>query len=385
MYPMVSVWLIHNNIPPYRVPLFAEIAKRADFDFSVVLTAPKCRHRPHWKTEAELMPYKVLTMKGLNFGWFDSSSVSISLGLLPSLIQRRPDILICSGFSLATLMVFIYSKLFSKKYIVWSEATETTERINQRDRGLRRLIRRILASNAGAFVDAGTLSRAYIKSLLPMDCKVPFFRSYNCVDRAVFSSDMTCAPKANGANKATSRKMLFVGQLIERKGVPMLLEVYRDLVKLSDVPVELVLVGEGPLEEYVREFKCKNALAGIRLEGQVSYDEVARYYKVCDVFVLLSLSDCNPLVIFEALHAGIPIVCSGNAGNAHDFIVPGENGYIVEPEDRKSIVQCLSDVLRWDAAKRTACKQVSREQVAKANYEDSAAAFIKACETVLCE
>lgn len=381
---MKRVWLLHNNIPPYRVPLFAEIAKTGDFDFCVVLTAAKCKHRPHWKTKAELMPFKVLTMKGLNFRWSEDTSVSISLSLFFSLILRRPDVVICSGFSLSTFLVFLYTRLPRKKYIIWSEAIEVTERWCRVSR-LRKQFRRLLVAGAEAFVDAGTLSREYLQTLIPAGRRTPFFRSYNCVERSAFSSDMKCTPKANETNRATSRKILFVGQLIVRKGIPMLLEVYKELVRKSSVSLELILIGDGPLDEYVREFKCKNGLAGIHLEGQVSYVEVARYYKMCDVFVLLSLSDCNPLVIFEALHAGIPIVCSENAGNAPDFIVPGKNGYIVNPEDRDSIVRYLSDILKWDAAKRTECARVSREQVKKANYKDSAAAFIQACESIFHE
>ncbi len=381
---MVTVWLIHNNIPPYRVPLFAEIAKSTHFDFTVALTAPKCRHRPHWKTKTELMPFKVLTMKGLNFTWSEDASVSISLSLFLSLILRRPDVVICSGFSLSTFLVFLYTRLSRKKYIIWSEATEVTERWCRVSR-LRTQFRRLLARGAEAFVDAGTLSREYLQALIPAERRTPFFRSYNCVDRSAFSSDMTCTPKVNEPDRATSRKMLFIGQLIARKGIPMLLEVYKELVRMNSVSLELVLIGEGPLEEYVREFKCKNSLAGIHLEGQVSYTDVARYYRMFDVFVILSRADCNPLVIFEALHAGIPIVCSENAGNASDFIVPEQNGYIVNPEDRDGIVSCLLDVLKWDAAKRAECTRVSREQVKKANYEDSAAAFIKACESIFHE
>jgi len=257
--------------------------------------------------------------------------------------------------------------------------TERWQRVGR----LRKQFRRLLVAGADAFVDAGTLSRKYLQTLIPAGRRAPFFRSYNCVDRSAFSSDMTCTPKANETNRATSRKILFVGLMTVRKGIPRLLEVYKELVRMSSVSLELVLVGEGPLEQYIRGFKRENDLARIYLEGQVSYVEIARYYKMCDVFVLLTRADCNPLVIFEALHAGIPIVCSENAGNAPDFIVPEKNGYIVNPEDRDSIVWCLSDVLNWDMAKRTECALVSREQVAKANFEDSAAAFIKACEAVL--
>lgn len=381
---MYRVWLIHNNIPPYRVPLFAEIAKLADFDFSVVLTASKCKHRPHWKIKAEAMTFKILTMKGLNVALSDSCSVSISLGLLPSLIHRRPDILICSGLGLSTFLVFIYSKLFRKKYIVWSESTEITERLRRMGR-LRRWIRRMLASNADAFIDVGRLAREYLCSLLPGNSRVPFFRSYNSVDGSLFSSQLGNISNSCRTAAPVCRKILFVGRLNANKGIPMLLETYRDLSTISDVPIDLVLAGEGPLEQYIREFKSKNSLAGIHLEGQVSYCQVARYYETCDVFVLLSLSDCNPLTIFEALHAGIPIVCTDRAGNSSDFIVPGQNGYIVDPEDRDSIVRCLSGVLSWDVAKRVECARVSRERVAKASYEASAAAFIRACESVLHE
>ncbi len=381
---MATVWLIHNNIPPYRVPLFAEIAKTANFDFCIVLTAAKSKHRPRWKMKAEAMPFKVLTTKGLNFVWSEDASVSISLSLFPSLILRRPDVVICSGFSLSTLMVFIYSKLFNKKYVVWSEPTETTERLRRMGR-LRRWIRRVLASNADAFIDAGRLSREYIWSLLPVNSKVPFFRSYNCVDGSAFSSQLGDISDGSRTTVPVCRKILFVGRINANKGVPMLLHAYADLSTGSNFPVDLVLVGEGPLEQYVREFKCKNGLAGIHLEGQVSYVEVARYYETCTVFILLSLRDCNPLTVFEALHAGIPIVCTDRAGNSSDFIVHGKNGYIVDPEDRDSIVRYLSDILKWDAAKRAACKQVSRELVKKANYEDSAAAFIQASESILHE
>ncbi|MFH1884736.1 MAG: glycosyltransferase family 4 protein [Planctomycetota bacterium] len=245
---------------------------------------------------------------------------------------------------------------------------------------LRRLVRRVLATNADAFVDAGTLSREYLQTLIPAGRRAPFFRSYNCVDGSLFSSGS--ANDSGSKSGPPFRRILFVGRLNQNKGIPMLLEVYRDLLENSGDAIGLVLAGEGPLREIVEEFQRSHKSASIEMLGQVPYDQMVRYYRECDVFVLLSLSDCNPLVIFEALHAGIPIVCSENAGNAPDFIVPGQNGYIVNPEDRDSIVSCLLDVLKWDAARRTECARVSREQVKMANYKDSAAAFIEACKAV---
>ncbi len=374
---MKSVWLIHNNIPPYRVPLFSEIAKRADFNFTVVLTAPKCKHRLHWQTKTELMPFKVLTMKGLNFAMSDDDSVSISFGLLPSLIHKRPGIVICCGFGLSTLMVFVYASIFGRPYIVWSESTPVTEGI-RRIGHLRQWSRRLLARHASAFIDAGTLAREYIRSLLPASSQTPFFRSYNCVDKSLFSS----SDNSDDSKPGQLRKILFIGRLNQNKGIPMLLDVYGDVLEKSVDRVGLVLIGDGPLRHSVKQYSQKQARALVELHGQIAYTQVAKFYAGCDVLVLLSLSDCNPLVVLEALHAGIPIICTDRAGNAPDFIVPGENGYIVDPTNKDQIVSCMMEVLQWDPARRAMCRRVSQAQVTKANYRDSAAAFITACEVV---
>jgi glycosyltransferase involved in cell wall biosynthesis len=180
-----------------------------------------------------------------------------------------------------------------------------------------------------------------------------------------------------------SRRLLFIGQLVERKGVRMLLEVYRDMLQKSIDAVELVMVGEGPLKGDVERFTRDNKSARVRLCGQVPYGEVGRYYAECDVFVLLSVHDCNPLVLFEALHSGIPIVCSDHAGNARDFVVAGENGYVVDPTNKDQIVGCVMDVLSWSAEKRLSAARTSRQLVEAANYPASAQAFLDACHAIL--
>jgi glycosyltransferase involved in cell wall biosynthesis len=361
------------------VPLFAEIAKHADFDFTVVLTAPKSKHRPHWKTRTENLPFKVLTMKGLNIALSYSSSLSISFGLLPSLIRGKPDVIICNGFSLSAIQVYFYARVFKKKYIIWSEGTAITER---RMGFLRHWIRKLLARHASAFIDAGTLAREYIQSLLPAESQTPFFRSYNCVDASLFT---TCSGNNSGSPQPIkqSQKLLFVGQLIERKGVRMLLNVYRDILQKTFDTVGLVLVGEGPLKQDVECFIRDNISARIELCGQVPYGDVNRYYIECSAFMLLSLWDCNPLVLFEALHSGIPIICSDRAGNACDFIVPGENGYIVDPTDKTGIVTCVQEVLGWDSEKRLNAARASQRLVAAANYSASAQAFFEVCHAVV--
>jgi glycosyltransferase involved in cell wall biosynthesis len=240
-----------------------------------------------------------------------------------------------------------------------------------------------LARNADAFIDAGTLSRRYLESLIPNGLSRPFFRAFNCVDDLVFSSNSEGCPEGDlDIPNMPAQNILFVGRLNENKGIPTLLEVYQEVVTNCQEEPGLFLVGEGPLKTHVQKYKHERGLSKIYIQGQVTYDRVVRYYRTCDVFVLLSLSDCNPLVVLEALHCGIPIVCTDRAGNAPDFIVSGENGYIVDPTDKERIVQCITEVLNWDSEKRNCAARLSKELVKKANYADSAEAFVSACHHV---
>ncbi len=383
---MYKVWLIQNVIAPYRIRLFEEIANHTNFDFSVVLTAPACSHRPHWRFDTESLPFKVRTMHGFNARFLQGGSLSLSYGLLFSLFWHRPNVVICNGFGLSTLLVYIYTRVFRRKYIVWTESTPITEKL----RGLgpmRKRLRRFLAAHTEAFIDAGTQAREYIHTLIRKKQHVLTFRSFNCVDGSLFTLALPDDPRipseSNKRNRRSRRRILFVGSLNERKGIPMLLDVYRDIV-LRDMPdLGLVLIGEGPLQDYVGQFKTKHGLHEIRIGGQVPYAQTAQWYKACDVFMLLSLWDCNPLVVFEALHAGLPIICTNRAGNAVDFIGAGENGFIVDPTNKDEIVRRTIEVLCWNSAKRTACSQFSKHIVKKANYRDSAQAFIDACHTIM--
>ena len=107
--------------------------------------------------------------------------------------------------------------------------------------------------------------------------------------------------------------------------------------------------------------------------------EIYSCYAGASAFMLLSRSDHNPLVLFEALAAGIPIICSSFAGNAVDFIRNDVNGYIVDPMNRDEVVSKTRSVLSWDQRQRNDCAAYSRDIVGKANYEDATAAFVNSC------
>lgn len=112
------------------------------------------------------------------------------------------------------------------------------------------------------------------------------------------------------------RIMLFTGRLVEKKGVPLFLEVCRQR------PAELfLLVGDGP---------CKPPhIPNLRWMGALPWDQMPTVYQAADVLLLPSHSEGLPLSILEAMASGLPVVTSAKQACA-DFAGAEERCLVVE-------------------------------------------------------
>lgn len=126
--------------------------------------------------------------------------------------------------------------------------------------------------------------------------------------------------------------VLYVGRLIEAKGVRYLLDA------MEECPSQkLVVAGDGPEFERLRA----RGLANVEFAGRVQREELALYYRDARVLVLPSLRDEGmPNAIMEAMARGIPIIASRNAGTP-DLVKDGETGFLVEPGDAPAIARAI--------------------------------------------
>lgn len=370
----VKAWLIQPAIAPYRVPLFQAISTTPGIDLTVVVQAETLAGHP-WKIDIDRLPFRVLRLPAMRWQRNFESEAFISPAIIREFLRYRPDVVICSGFTASTMLLFLPMLLFRTPLVIWNEGTWSTDG-NISPIKLR--VRRALARRASSFLVAGSLSREYIERLLPRPENGLFHLAYNCIDNGHFMRDMSTegdrARMRQLRQRFAPRNLLHVGKLGERKGIKQLLEAYRRLVHAHGMhDVGLILLGEGPLRQYICDFADQHKLDKIHIEGFVPQDQIPAYYALADVFVLLSLSDPNPLVIFEALAAGLPIVCSSRAGNAVDFIVNGSNGYQVDPLNIDTVVDKMA--LALTAIDRATSTSVSRKLVMKANYQEVAGVF----------
>jgi glycosyltransferase involved in cell wall biosynthesis len=157
-----------------------------------------------------------------------------------------------------------------------------------------------------------------------------------------------------GKNKVTARKklnlpadtkiILFVGDLIKRKGVSCLIESLQ-MLKSSQQNFLAIILGKGKelqnLEAMVMEYNMRNF---VRFNGNVTRAVLADFYTAADVFVLPSFSEGHSVALLEAMASGLPLVASDIEGNKVT-IEEGVNGFLFEKGNPEKLAEKLTIIL----------------------------------------
>ena len=136
-------------------------------------------------------------------------------------------------------------------------------------------------------------------------------------------------------------RVLYCGQLIERKGVDVLLSAVESLAR-QGAPIQWKFVGEGPLRSELQR-RADDAGASAEFTGFLEVDQLPAHFGESDVFVLPSRHDGWGVVVNQALGAGLPVVATHAVGAARDLIRDNENGWLVEPQDAEALRRVFSE------------------------------------------
>ena len=214
---------------------------------------------------------------------------------------------------------------------------------------LRRAIRTADAVTANSSYTAGLIQRLH-------DRRVHIIPFGSTVQRPTGDQVTDGVSEAHGAESGHRSsppsggpfRLLFVGRLVERKGVHHLL----DALTSVSPEVTLHVVGEGPmragLEARARELALDQR---VHFHGFVDDRALARHYAMADAFVLPAVYDAKGdveglgVVLIEAASAGLPLIAS-DAGGIPDIVRDGRTGILVPPGDAGGLACAIEDLAR---------------------------------------
>ncbi|MGH7701705.1 MAG: glycosyltransferase family 4 protein [Gemmatimonadales bacterium] len=142
----------------------------------------------------------------------------------------------------------------------------------------------------------------------------------------------------------------WVGRLSREKGLDVLLAA---LPWLSDLPFEVSIIGTGRNQAHLQRLAESLGVAS-RLHWHGAVPEAGSLASAFDLFVLSSRTEGTPIVLFEAMAAGVPVVATAVGGVPE--VLTADGGLLVAPEAPGALAQAVRSVLQdpGAAARRAA-------------------------------
>jgi glycosyltransferase involved in cell wall biosynthesis len=138
-------------------------------------------------------------------------------------------------------------------------------------------------------------------------------------------------------NRKYPKRFIFIGRLIEIKGVGELLKAWK---KITDKKGwTLMFIGDGVLKD------CLSEQTDILVKGYLQQKDMIRELDQSGCFVLPSTFEPWGVVIQEMTAAGLPMIVTTACGATPHFVINGYNGYVVEPRNADQLKAAMEKII----------------------------------------
>lgn len=317
------------NIPsPYRVDFFNELGKYCDL--TVIFERKKADNR-EWKTSSSLC-YKQIFLDGINIGNDTAFCFSVCKYLNSSF-----DKIIVGGYSTPTgLLAILTLKMRKIKFYLNCDGG-----VIKKESKIKYYFKNKIIGSANYWLSSGKETNMYLKHYGAQEKGIYIYPFTSVKKNDILETPITKEKRKrikDSLNILDEKIIVFVGQMIHRKGIDLLIEVARNI---SSEIVIYIIGGDTP-SEYINQVKKYN-LNNVKFFKFMDKKQLFKYYQVADLFLFLSREDIWGLVINEAMANGLPIISSNKCIAGLELIK--NNGYIVNLEDIDSISDTISRLI----------------------------------------
>jgi glycosyltransferase involved in cell wall biosynthesis len=368
--------LVTEIISPYRIPLFNALARHSGIDLHVIFLAetdPALRQWEVYKEEIRFK-YRVLPSWRRRIAGYN---ILLNRGVAGALAEAAPDMILCGGYNYpASWQALHWSRNRNMPFFLWSESNIHDQR---RGFALVEMMKCEFLRECSGFVVPGKSGREYLGTFGIKADRI--FTARNAVDNAYFAAAFIEA-RANAAKRRAElalpdRYFLFVGRLVEEKGIFDLLAAYAKLDGQLREQIALVFAGDGVCRPDLERRASRISPGIVRFTGFAQRERLAMYYALAEMLILPTFTDPWGLVVNEAMACHLPVIVSSAAGCAADLVMDNWNGFVCTPGN----ADLLSDkmkVLATDRNRAATMGANSFEHVSNYSPEEWARGIIHA-------
>lgn len=269
--------------------------------------------------------------------------------IIVRVLRYKPDLLVVSEFGLLSIYAIIIGLLRPRTRILLLIESDPRGLARGIFNALRVCLRRWICRHSTLILTNNEAGKRYLAERLRV--------TPGKIRQGVYLVSQPAVPSCDNSTQITMASppplltpdsqpliFLYVGQLIERKGLQFL------ILAMSSLPEEyrqrciIWIIGDGEFRDTLEQLIRNQGVADrIILHGRKPYGKLPDFYRAADVFVLPTLHDYRALVGFEALQFGLPLLQSKLDGAASEIVMEGRNGFTFDPYD----VGALGEHIKW--------------------------------------
>lgn len=360
----MRVAFIHNSVPEYRIEFMRQLSNKCDVKY--LITDPKLAQKVYGVVNINTVNVDIVNMSGFT-------------QLKDEIKKYCPDIIVVPPVDdfyqfFCGIYAICIARLIRSKLVFWSEGWESFNMpfVKKCKKKVHRCMKFIIARLCDQCIASGSRSAMYFKTLGVDTGRIAV--AYDSSTSPI-CADINIRAKCNIPLDA--RIVLFLGRIVQRKGLDLLIKA---VASLKEDNVYLVVAGDGE-----HKSTCEKLVTDLNFEekvkfiGKIQPDSRAAYFRAADVFVLPSFTlggtiEAWGLTVNESLEQGTPVIATNAVGAAYDLL-DGKCGSMVKENNVFELAEAIRHYI--DKPKSELVSKYCRERYEKFSVKNMANDFYK--------
>lgn len=330
------------NIPsPYRVDFFNELGKLCDLTVLYERAHSNARNTKWQSSNAKY--YREVFLKGVITG----EAEAISFEIVKYVSDRSFDRIIIGMYSSpSSILAIEYMRLHHIPFYLSTDGGFIKE-----EHFLVKALKKHLISRASYWFSPSEKATEYLVYYGAVRNRIGQYPFTSLSEQDLNKADeISCIGKMQLRRELEIQEahiLLSVGRFSYQGGYGKGYDTLLHVAEALDPSFGIYIVGDEPTEEFL-DWKRQRHLDHVHFIGFKAKEDLAKYYAMADVFILLTRGDVWGLVINEAMSFSLPVITTKQCLAGVELVKDNQNGFLVDADDITGTIDSIQKMFASD-------------------------------------